>query len=351
MGPGRTQAPPAPGPVIADVAGPVLTPRERERLQHPLVGGVVLFARNFESPVQLTALTNDIHALREPPLLVCVDHEGGRVQRFRKGFSPIAPMRELGRLWERDVLAALREATDVGHTIGSELRAVGVDLSFTPVLDLDHGPSGIIGDRAFHSDPRVVTLLAKSLNHGLLLGGLGNCGKHFPGHGFAAADSHVAMPVDDRTLAEILGHDGAPYGWLGRSLVSVMPAHVLYPRVDTQPAGFSRKWLQTVLRRRLGFDGLIFSDDLTMEAATVAGGITARATAALSAGCDMVLVCNRPDLTDELLAGLIAPRNRHLARRLASLHPVHRRAATGRAVAGRATAGKAVAGRAGTGTK
>ncbi|MBA3477295.1 MAG: beta-N-acetylhexosaminidase [Lautropia sp.] len=309
------------GPVIADVAGLALTPEERERLRHPLVGGVILFARNYESPDQLRSLTRDLHDLRDPPLLVCVDQEGGRVQRFRSGFSRIAPMRELGRLWDRDVLAAVREATEVGHLIGSELRAVGVDLSFTPVLDLDHGASGVIGDRAFHSDPRVVALLAKSLNHGLLLAGVGNCGKHFPGHGYANADSHVAMPVDRRPLAQILAQDAAPYGWLGRSLGSVMPAHVVYPKVDDQPAGFSRRWLQTILRRRLKFDGLIFSDDLTMEAATVAGGITARAAAALFAGCDMVLVCNRPDLVDELLAGLTAPRNRHLARRLSAIHP------------------------------
>ena len=315
-----------PGPVIADVAGLELTDAERVRLRHPLVGGVILFARNYESPQQLRALTREIHALREPQLLVCVDHEGGRVQRFRKGFSSIAPMRELGRLWERDVLGAIREATEVGYLIGSELRAAGVDLSFTPVLDLDHGASGVIGDRAFHGDPRVVTLLAKSLSHGLLLAGLANCGKHFPGHGYAHADSHVAMPQDDRPLKTILAQDAAPYGWLGRSLAAVMPAHVVYPAVDPNPAGFSRKWLQSILRRRLKFDGLVFSDDLTMEAATVAGGIVARAAAALAAGCDMVLVCNRPDLADELLAGLKPPRNRQLARRLAAIHPAHREA-------------------------
>lgn len=316
------------GPVIADVEGLALTDSERLRLCHPLVGGVILFSRNYESQVQVAELTAQIHALRSPQLLVCVDHEGGRVQRFRKGFSIIAPMRELGRLWDRDVLAACREATEVGYLIGSELRAVGVDLSFAPVLDLDHGPSGVIGDRAFHSDPRVVTLLAKSLNHGLLLGGIANCGKHFPGHGFAHADSHVAIPVDERPLAEILAQDAAPYRWLGRSLSSVMPAHVIYPEVDPNPAGFSRKWLQTILRRRLKFDGLVFSDDLTMEAASVVGGITARASAALAAGCDMVLVCNRPDLTDELLGELSqaklqakAPKNRHLARRIAAIHP------------------------------
>ena len=314
------------GPVIADVAGLELTGVERDRLRHPLVGGVILFARNYDSPPQLGALTREIHALREPPLLVCVDHEGGRVQRFRKGFSSIAPMRELGRLWDRDVLGALREATETGYRIGSELRAAGVDLSFTPVLDLDHGASGVNGDRAFHADPRVVTLLAKRLNHGLLLAGLSNCGKHFPGHGYAHADSHVAMPQDERSLAEILAQDAAPYGWLGRSLSAVMPAHVVYPAVDPNPAGFSRKWLQAILRRRLKFDGLVFSDDLTMEAATVAGGIVERASAALAAGCDMVLVCNRPDLADELLAGLRPPRNRHLARRLAAIHPALREA-------------------------
>jgi beta-N-acetylhexosaminidase len=309
------------GPVIVDVDALALTAPERERLRHPLVGGVILFARNYQSPAQVREMTAQIHALRDPALLVCVDHEGGRVQRFRKGFSSIAPMRELGRVWDRDVLAACRQATDIGFVIGSELRAVGVDLSFTPVLDLDYGASGVIGDRAFHSDPRVVTILAKSLNHGLLLGGIGNCGKHFPGHGFAQADSHVAMPVDERPLARILAQDAAPYGWLGRSLSSVMPAHVIYPKVDPNPAGFSRKWLQAILRRRLGFDGLVFSDDLTMEAATVVGDITARAGAALTAGCDMVLVCNRPDLADELLARLAPPANRHLARRIAAIHP------------------------------
>ena len=317
------------GPVIVDVAGLVLTEPERERLRHPLVGGAILFSRNYQSPEQVRALAGEIHALRSPQLIVCVDQEGGRVQRFRNGFSSIAPMRELGHLWDRDVLAATREATEIGYLIGSELRAVGVDLSFTPVLDLDHGASGVIGDRALHSDPRVVTLLAKSLNHGLLLGGIGNCGKHFPGHGYAHADSHVAMPRDDRPLADILAQDAAPYGWLGRSLSSVMPAHVIYPKVDPNPAGFSRKWLQAILRRRLKFDGLVFSDDLTMAAAAVAGGITARASAALTAGCDMVLVCNQPDLADELLTSLAAPRNRDLARRIAAIRPGHREGRAG----------------------
>jgi len=306
---------------VVDVQGLHLTDAERRRLRHPLVGGVILFARNYQSPGQLRALTDEIHACRTPPLLVAVDHEGGRVQRFREGFSAIPAMRTLGERWDQDVLAACREATDIGRKMGEELRAVGVDFTFAPVLDLDWGRSSVIGTRAFHSDPRVVAMLARCLTHGLLLAGMANCGKHFPGHGFADADSHVAMPVDERSLDEILADDAAPYAWLGAALTAVMPAHVIYPQVDRKPAGFSKRWLQTILRRRLGFDGLIFSDDLTMEAATVAGGITARATAALKAGCDMVLVCNRPDLADELLASLEPPANPHLQRRLDALRP------------------------------
>lgn len=292
------------GPVVVDVAGLTLTPHERERLLHPLVGGAILFARNFESKAQLEDLCAQIHRLRTPPLLICVDHEGGRIQRFRDGFSTLPPMRELGRLWDEDPQAACRRATVVGQTIGSELRAVGIDLSFTPVLDLDWGRSTVIGDRSFHTDPAAVTALARSLMHGLLLAGMANCGKHFPGHGFAEADSHVALPIDERSLETVLASDAAPYQWLGETLLSVMPAHVVYPRVDAQPAGFSARWLRTILRERLGYRGLIFSDDLTMEGARVAGDIVARADAALGAGCDMVLVCNRPDLADELLGRL-----------------------------------------------
>lgn len=293
-----------PGPVVIDVAGTTLQAGERERIAHPLVGGVILFARNFSSAAQVSALIADIRRARPGPLMICVDHEGGRVQRFREGFTAIAPMRELGRLWDADPMEACRQAALQGETIGRELRLVGVDLSFTPVLDLDHGPSGVIGDRAFHRDARVVSLLAGRLMHGLLLGGMGNCGKHFPGHGYAHADSHHELPVDERPLSQILAEDAAPYRWLGNTLLSVMPAHVVYPAVDSLPAGFSSRWLRGILRRRLGFGGLIFSDDLTMEAATVVGGIVARADAALQAGCDMVLVCNRPDLAGELLEGL-----------------------------------------------
>ncbi|MBX3591646.1 MAG: beta-N-acetylhexosaminidase [Burkholderiaceae bacterium] len=292
------------GPVVVDVQGLGLDDAERARLMHPLVGGVILFARNFESRKQVARLCDEIHALRRPKLLICVDHEGGRVQRFHKGFTRVPPMRELGRLWDSDVLGACRRATEVGQTIGRELREVGVDLSFTPVLDLDWGRSGVIGDRAFHADPRVVAMLARCLTHGLLLSGMANCGKHFPGHGWAQADSHVAAPRDERDLQTLLANDAAPYGWMGDTLLSVMPAHVVYPQVDAQPAGFSRRWLRDILRRKLGFQGLIFSDDLTMEGASVAGDIVARGRAALAAGCDMVLVCNRPDLADQFLDGL-----------------------------------------------
>ncbi len=311
----------SPGPVIVDIAGTELSVDDIARLSHPLVGGVILFARNFESRAQVTALCRQIRALRRPPLLICVDHEGGRVQRFRKGFSQIAPMRELGELWDRDVLAACKKATEVGQIIGEELREVGVDLSFTPVLDLDHGSSAVIGDRAFHRDPRVVTLLTKSLMHGLLLSGMANCGKHFPGHGYAKADSHHELPSDDRDLATILADDAAPYAWLGDALTAVMPAHVVYSSVDPLPAGFSKRWLQTILRRRLGFRGMIFSDDLTMEGAAVAGDIVQRANAAFAAGCDMVLVCNRPDLADQLLASLHWKADRHFSERFSRMRP------------------------------
>jgi len=311
----------SPGPVVVDIAGTELTGDEIVRLGHPLVGGVILFSRNFESRAQLIALCRQIRALRRPPLLICVDHEGGRVQRFRKGFTAIPPMRELGQLWDRDVLAACKRATEIGQTIGAELREVGVDLSFTPVLDLDHDHSGVIGDRSLHRDPRVVTLLAKSLNHGLLLSGMANCGKHFPGHGYARADSHLELPTDDRDLAAILADDAAPYGWLGDALSAVMPAHVVYPQVDPLPAGFSRRWLQTILRRRLGFTGMVFSDDLSMEGAAAMGGIVERAQAALEAGVDMVLVCNQPASVEEVLEGLRWKADRHFAERFARLRP------------------------------
>jgi beta-N-acetylhexosaminidase len=284
---------------------------------------VILFTRNYENRAQVSALCAEIHRAR-PGILIAVDHEGGRVQRFRSdGFTRLPAMRALGQLWDRDVLESCKAATALGYVLAAELRACGVDLSFTPVLDLDYGASEVIGDRAFHRDPRVVTMLAKNINHGLLQAGMANCGKHFPGHGFVAADSHIAIPVDERDPKAILKEDAAPYGWLGMSLSAVMPAHVIYPFFDSQPAGFSRKWL-SLLRDELGFEGVIFSDDLSMEGASVAGNVVQGAHAALKAGCDMVLVCNSPDKADQLLEGLdpsVALDAKRSAARIAALVP------------------------------
>ena len=307
-------------PVVLDIAGKTLNDDDRRRLENPLTGGLILFSRNWVDRRQLTELTSEIKTIR-PDMLICVDHEGGRVQRFRTdGFTHLPPMRVLGEAWMNDgkrgigagALTATDAATATGFVLGAELRACGVDLAFTPVLDLDHGDSSVIGDRAFHRDPRVVALLAKSLMHGLLLAGMHNCGKHFPGHGFVGADSHVAVPIDRRSLKAILADDAAPYEWLGTSLASVMPAHVIYPKADALPAGFSERWLKDILRLQLGFTGAIFSDDLSMEGARQIGGAVVSfsdaAAVALNAGCDLVLLCNQSlnggRAVDELLDGL-----------------------------------------------
>jgi beta-N-acetylhexosaminidase len=289
---------------MLDVVGTTLTDDDIRRIDHPNTGGIILFARHFTGRAQLVALTDAIRAVRDD-ILIAVDHEGGRVQRFRTdGFTVLPAPARLGELWDKDVLLATKAATAFGYVLAAELRACGIDMSFTPVLDLDYGQSKVIGDRALHADPRVVTMLAKSLNHGLALAGMANCGKHFPGHGFASADSHVAMPVDDRPLEEILAADVRPYDWLGLSLASVIPAHVIYPQVDEKPAGFSRVWLQDILRGKLGFNGAIFSDDLSMEAARAGGSLTDAALAALTAGCDMVLICNQPEEAERVLERL-----------------------------------------------
>lgn len=293
------------GPVMLDVAGTELTDEDRRRLLHPLVGGVILFSRNFSSCTQLARLTAEIHALRDPQLLIAVDHEGGRVQRFREGFTQIQPMRELGTAWDRDPDQAVTLARSLGFVLASELRNHGVDLSFTPVLDVDYGNSSVIGDRAFHERPDAIAELATGLMHGLRDGGMAAVGKHFPGHGHVRADSHHEVPVDGRTFAEIDGEDLIPFRRLiDAGLDGIMPAHVIYPQIDASPAGFSEVWLKRILRKTLGFDGVIFSDDLSMEGASTAGGVVDRARAALNAGCDMVLVCNAPHSADELLNGL-----------------------------------------------
>ena len=294
-----------PGPAVIDVVGLALTDDDRRRLVHPATGGVILFTRNYETPEQLTALCEEIEKLREPALPICVDHEGGRVQRFRTGFTALPPMRELGRLWDRDRPAGRAAARAAAYVAAAELAAHGVDFSFAPVLDIDFGTSGVIGDRALHFDPTAVGALGASLIQGFADAGMAAVGKHFPGHGFAGADSHVAVPRDERSLREIEKKDLVPYkAAIEAGLAAVMPAHVIYSQVDSEPAGYSRIWLQDILRGKLGFDGLIFSDDLSMEGASTAGGVPERARAALGAGCDMVLLCNDPAGQEVLLESL-----------------------------------------------
>ena len=286
-----------PGPVMIDIQGLVLTDLDRERLTHPLVGGLILFTRNYESPEQLSALCAEVKALRSPALLIAIDHEGGRVQRCRPGFTAIPAMGKLGALWDAAPGDAIAAAQDLGYVLAAELRARGVDFSFTPVLDLDYGRSTVIGSRSFHRQPEAVVQLAGALIQGLRQAGMGCCGKHFPGHGWVQADSHVAIPVDERDWDKLLA-DMEPFRRL--ALDAVMPAHVIYPVVDEKSAGFSNYWIN-YLRNNLKFDGVVFSDDLSMEGASVAGDVVARAQAAWSAGCDMLLVCNAPEAVGQLL--------------------------------------------------
>ncbi len=293
------------GPVVVDVLGPTLAEEDMQRLRHPAAGAVILFARNYQSPEQLLLLCEEIKKQREPELPICVDHEGGRVQRFREGFTLIPPMRTLGKAWDRDRSLGREAATCIGYIIAAELGAHGVDFSFAPVLDLDYGGSSVIGDRALHFDPTAVGALGACLVRGLGQGGMAAVAKHFPGHGYAEADSHVAVPKDERAFKEIFRKDILPYkAVIEAGLAGVMPAHVIYPQVDAEPAGYSKHWLQEVLRKQLGFQGLVFSDDLSMEGAAVAGGPPERARAALEAGCDMVLLCNDPQGLDALLESL-----------------------------------------------
>lgn len=297
-----------------------LTGADRTRLASPNVGGVILFARNFASSAQLRELTAEIRDIRAS-LLIAVDHEGGRVQRFRTDeFSLIPPMRSLGRQWDDDPAAANAAAFEHGATIARELRAHGIDFSFAPVLDLDYAASAVIGNRAFHADPIVVAELAGAVLRGLDAGGCAGVGKHFPGHGFVEADSHVDTPVDERALDDILRTDIVPFAALiQQGLAAIMPAHVVYPAVDARPAGFSRIWITDILRKRLAFDGLVFSDDLEMAGAHSVGDIVARADAAIDAGCDAILVCNDFVAMDDVLARWSPPPQRELARRWARM--------------------------------
>jgi len=300
------------------VEGTTLAASDRQRIAHPRVGGVILFARNYASRAQLAALTEEIRSAREPALVIGVDHEGGRVQRFRDEFTVVPPMRTLGEAYEIEPEEASMQAERWGAVIAEELAASGIDFSFTPVLDLDFGVSAVIGDRALHGDPLTVAILASALCRGLHRNGMAAVGKHFPGHGKVTADSHVDLPIDGRRYPEIEAADLVPFAALIKAdlLEGVMPAHVLYPNVDAQPAGFSAVWLQDILRSRLGFDGLIFSDDLEMAGARGAGDIVARADAAIAAGCDMVLACNDFAAMDELLSRWTPPFSPRLAGRL-----------------------------------
>lgn len=304
------------GAVVTDVQGFALTEEDKIRLRNPNVGGVILFRRNFVSVSQLKQLVNEIKALRTPSLVVAVDHEGGRVQRFIDGFTRIPAMAEIGQLIEQyDLNYAKDIAQKTGFVLAAELRACGIDLSFTPVLDLDYGNCAVIGNRSFHRDPQIVSELAISLHTGLHQGGMSSCGKHFPGHGYVSGDSHLELPQDNRTRKE-LEEDLIPFRkMIDVGMAAVMPAHVVYQKIDKYPAGFSKYWLENTLRQELGFQGIIFSDDLTMEGASIAGNIIDRANESFRAGCDVVLVCNQPELTDELISNLPNTHNEELSKR------------------------------------
>jgi len=299
---------------MLDIEGQSLTPADRSLLREPAVGGVILFARNYASPEQVAGLVAEIRASRRPPLLIAVDHEGGRVQRFRDGFSPIPPMRRLGRLYDENAAAGIEMTRNCGWLIGSELRSVGIDLCFAPCVDLDWGVSEIIGNRSFHRDPDTVSRLATALCRGMREAGMAAVAKHFPGHGAVVADSHEALPVDRREYGDVLD-DMRPYERLveRRDIAGVMLAHVVYPEMDAQPAGFS-------LRSQLGFDGAVFCDDLSMKATESYGSMPKRARLALTAGCDMVLVCNDRPAALRTVEALSEYSNPPSLVRLARLH-------------------------------
>ncbi len=308
------------GPVMLGLEGIELSAEERDMLRHPQVGGVILFARNYSDPDQLERLCREIHDLRQPRLIVAVDQEGGRVQRFRNDFSRLPPVRRLGELYDEDPQRALQLARASGWLMAVELRAVGVDLSFAPVLDLDREVSGVIGDRAFHREPCAVAKLASAYVTGMGRAGMEATGKHFPGHGSVAEDSHLELPVDRRSYAEIERHDLLPFRRLCQlGIAAFMAAHVLYPEVDSRAAGFSRFWIGEVLRKRFAFQGAVFSDDLDMAGARMAGSPEDRALSALEAGCDMVLVCNDRHAAVSILQGLEAysePNSQHRLARM-----------------------------------
>jgi len=309
------------GPVMMDLEGTKISRKEQELLENPLVGGVILFTRNFESIDQVTELVKAIHAARSPHLLVAIDHEGGRVQRFHEGFTRLPPANVFGKMYKHDPDKARKYADQAGWLLAVELRSIGIDFSFAPVLDLAHGVSGVIGDRAYHARPDVVATLAYATMHGMLRAGMHAVGKHFPGHGGVAEDSHLALPVDHREFSALLKDDIAPFAkMISNGLSGIMPAHVIYDKVDSMPAGYSKIWLQDILRTKLKFQGVIFSDDLSMEAAGVAGDYGGRAQQALQAGCDMVLVCNHPEGVEQAVEQLQGYNNPTSQMRLIRMH-------------------------------
>jgi len=312
------------GPLMVDVLGFELTDVERDILRHPLVGGVILFSRNYESPEQIRALTASIRSLREPHLLISVDHEGGRVQRFRHGFTNLPAIGELGRHYMQHPKQTLQRAEQTGWLMAAELRSVGVDFSFAPVLDLDYGVSEVIGDRAFHRDPEAVASMAHAYIQGMKRAWMPAVGKHFPGHGAVEVDSHKGLPVDTRYFEDMIEADILPFRRLCKTeLAGIMPAHIIYEKSDGLPAGFSPFWIKEILRDRLGFQGAILSDDLSMEGAAIMGDSLARAEAALSAGCDMVLVCNKPESVEQVIDGLKCEGDALRHMRLLRLHGRH----------------------------
>lgn len=309
------------GPLMIDIEGTTLSAEDREVLCHPLVGGVILFKRNVESIEQLEVLLKEIHALRQPRLLVAVDHEGGRVQRFREGFTVLPPARRYGDAFDDDPKHGLALAEQAGWLMASECLAVGIDISFAPVLDIDQGVSSIIGDRAFHKTVDGVSRLAGAWMHGMKRAGMAATGKHFPGHGGVAPDSHLELPEDPRSLADLQHHDMQPFRRLIRNnIAAIMMAHIVYPDIDSLPASFSRRWIRDELRTGMDFRGAVFCDDLSMEGATIIGDYAERARVALAAGCDMLPVCNNRDGVVQVLDQLEPPDDPALHLRLARLH-------------------------------
>lgn len=309
------------GPVMLDLNGLQVSNDEKQLLRHPATGGVILFSRNFESTAQLTALIKQIHALRSPELLVAVDQEGGRVQRFREGFSRLPAARRYGELYDLDHQKALKLTSETAWLMAAELRSTGVDFSFAPVLDLNTGISNVIGDRAFHRKPEVISQLTHAWMKGCHEAGMSVVAKHFPGHGSVAADSHTDLPIDSRNYSEIEKNDLLPFRNLVEyGLDAVMPAHVIYDQVNSELAGFSRFWLQDILREKLRFQGVIFSDDITMAAAENAGNPVQRAELALEAGCDMILVCNDQSAAEKVLESLENHSDPVSQSRLARMH-------------------------------